>query len=154
MHRRVGGWPFPNAGSRNIGEEATRQGGSLARGTGRLAALSLVLLGGLLGVAPTAGAQEACRTNSFIPTTSVLYIRNVSTGQIVALQQSNYSSSPTVHVWTDNVYVGQHYIPVQIYPNELDVLLRTELRNEIWMGQVRQVQKVVPYVRACGSWYW
>jgi hypothetical protein len=137
----------------NLGRTASRMarlsGGRLAR-AGLIRALGLVLLA---GGAPAAHAQ-ACRTTSLIPTLDALPVRNAATGQIVALQRSNLNYRPTVHIWMNNAYVGQYYVPVQIYPNQLDVLLHTEIRLEPWMGQMRQVQKVVPYLRACGSWFW
>jgi hypothetical protein len=128
-------------------------GERLAR-AGLVHLLGLALLGLLPGGAPAANAQAGCRTTSLIPTLNAMLVRNAATGQVVALQRSNLNYRPTVHVWINNGYVGQHYIPVQIYPNQLDVLLHMQIRLEPWMGQMRQVQKVVPYLRACGSWFW
>lgn len=117
--------------------------------------IAIVALGVTLGVldatAPAAQAQS-CRSSSYLPTTGVIALQNVS-GTTIYLQRGNYNFKPTVHVWVNGSYAGQYNIPNAFFGGQIKVLFRLQLRTETWLGKVRQVYKEVPYVTVCGAWY-
>jgi hypothetical protein len=98
-------------------------------------------------------ASAACRTTSHIPSLSVMTVRNAATGQTIWLRSGVFQSRRTVFIWINGRLLGQYYVPVTIFTGEVAVQMRLEWRYETWLGKVRLVQKEVPYLVACGNWF-
>ena len=124
-----------------------------------LSAASLLAVAMTLGgVAVGADAIEAstttvCRSTSYIPTLNPMTLQHVS-GSTVSLLRDNYNYQPTVHVWLDDAYAGEFFVPLDLAEGEIQVKFRTEQRYQTGLdGKVRLVLKTVPYVEVCGEWY-
>ena len=113
-------------------------------------AISRLAIIGMLAAAP-AHAQD-CRSSSYIPGMTPLMLRHPS-GNTIALRRDSKDYGPSVHVWENGQYSGEHPVPVSLADGQIQVLLRMGLHLETWRGRVRQVQKAIPYVVVCGPWY-
>jgi hypothetical protein len=110
----------------------------------------LVILGSLeILLMPSAHAQGTCTLQEYtLPSTSHLEMIHTS-GYVIHLQRASDQSQPTVRVWEQGQFIGEYYIPIDIY----DIQVRLEGRYvlETWMGEVRQVYKQVPMAKACAE---
>jgi len=110
---------------------------------------SAQLLGNGFGSQLQAGG---CRQSSYIPSMSPLAIRN-DQGTAIAFERSVRHGMPTVRVWVNGQFSGEHNVPFSAYGGQIQTRLRQQMRLETWLGSVRQAMKPVPYLVVCGDWF-
>lgn len=96
-------------------------------------------------------SAQVCQETSYIPSINPFVMQHAN-GTTVALLETNQNYQRMVAVWINNVFYGVHPIPLELFDGMVRVRFKQQYRNEIWMGQVRQVLKITPYVLACGDW--
>jgi hypothetical protein len=95
---------------------------------------------------------EGCRQSSHIPSLNPLTLRNIQ-GTTLALQRSVQHGMPSVRVWVNGQFAGEHDVPFSAYGGQIQVRLHQRMRLETWLGSVRQALKPLPYLLVCGEWF-
>lgn len=101
-------------------------------------------------------ANMAAANASFIagqgilPTITPMRLQHADGTQVLLLR-GNYNFKPTVHIAINGQYYGQYYIPVNL-GGGVQVQTKLQYRTEIWMGRVRQVQKVTTVAQWGSGW--
>lgn len=86
---------------------------------------------------------------TFIPTTRPLVIQHTS-GFLVSVQRGNFNFRPTVHLWYNNQYQGQYFIPVDL--GDIEVGFTTSTRNTIGIdGNINTGNRTVPFLQIRGN---
>jgi hypothetical protein len=99
-----------------------------------------------------AQGETGCRQSSYIPSLGPLTLRNLS-GTTLAFQRSVHHGIPSVRVWVNGQFAGEHDTPFSADGGQIQARLQQKMRLETWLGQVRQVSKAVPYLLVCGEWF-
>ncbi|WP_147376944.1 hypothetical protein [Noviherbaspirillum saxi] len=100
----------------------------------------------------TPSHSQGCQSTSYIPGITPFVMQHAN-GTTVALLADSVNYRRTAHVWINDGYRGQYFIPFDVFPGEVQVRLQQGIRYETFLARVRTPIRYTPYVIACGPWF-